>query len=164
MDVVSSPFPWGQWTSRDRVLWRNKMETPLIHSIQDNSAGPRPPWGWAEASAAATSQPTFSCKSRLPSITGMIPESTLPNTTCCRHLPEKLHRRCYPKASARNQHRTAPSPQQSFPSKTQVKGAWVHLTFSKGLEPALNPRVPSASTSPESLGGGWVSLFLCFNN
>lgn len=43
VDVVSSPSPWGWWTSRDRVLRRNKTETPLIHSIQDNSAGPRPP-------------------------------------------------------------------------------------------------------------------------
>lgn len=82
VDVASSPSPWGQWTSRDRVLRRNKTEPPLIHSIQDNSAGPRPPWGWAEASTAATSQPTFSCEPCPPSITGVVPESTLPNTSC----------------------------------------------------------------------------------
>lgn len=99
-----------------------------------------------------------------PSITGVVPESTLPNTTCCRDkLPEELHLRCCPKASAPNQRCTAPFPQRCFPSKTQVKGTRVHLIFSRGPEPALNPRVPSASRSPESLGGGWASLFLCFN-
>lgn len=131
---------------------RNKTETTWFIQFRVTLQAPKPPGDGPRPLLQPHLSPPSPASPAAPSITGMVPESTLPNTTCCRDkLPEEIHLRCCPKASAPNQHCTVPFPQRPSPSKTQVKGTRVRLTFSRGPEPALNPRVPSASTSPERL-------------